>query len=615
MPATNTFLIFISGTTRRHCHHVTSSRPLSLLTILFAASLPWLVISQSLDTETFKLRPGTLNSTVLDQLYSDNALARTTLAKILRSANSNTADVDSSLAQQKGYRSGFAIPDEASEWYTSGITHTLDAYDSEGDAVAAGVRNVLAISAHNEEMGVRVTFVVNGTSEERSSKKYVHVLLVEPQSSNNVATFKAVKVEWQDDDDTLKKALAGIVWRGNLLYLTDNEKGLRVFDLGRIYEVRVGSSSKGTGIGKNKDGIYEAYGHSYVMFQTMNYTPDYPTKTTLNMCFASFDRSNSSYRGLFVGEYDAREDTFAKVLRYPFDKSNSLLLVSGKDSSARAVPDFAWKITIKRIVGGAFGGGKYYFTRLNVIDEGFTTSSDIWQWDPDVINKQGRDALRWDDGLPPGLRNVAWKEGTGELWIAGGAAEGGTGGGFVMAIDRDTVAAEVLPQGITKPPSPTQTSAPTPTTSEPTTSGERTTTPYHDSGTQDDEEGLPVKSSDRSSERKRNTIAIVFGSIIGAGLLIVAVAAFLRIKVDKWKKRHPPHENTSRSLSLQRLSGYSKAKDAGIYPHSPESGAAYQAGLGNLPSFKAELESPISPQNARYEIDGTMIMPMGVRIT
>jgi len=78
--------------------------------------------------------------------------------------------------------------------------------------------------------GVRVTFVVNGTAEEGTPRKYAHVLLV-----NNVAQKKGGGVTFDTINPT--NFSGAIVWYGRWLYVGDGMTGLRVFDMSHIWKV------------------------------------------------------------------------------------------------------------------------------------------------------------------------------------------------------------------------------------------------------------------------------------------------------------------------------------------------------------------------------------------
>lgn len=128
------------------------------------------------------------------------------------------------------------------KWYPQGITTSADAYGDgkyDGDVVTL-------VSWHSDKYdsgkrGVRISFI---DSNDPDSLSYRNVLLVEP-SSDGSANFAAIP----------KLHAGGMFWYGNLLYVVDTRKGIRVFDLEHIYQVNTGK-----GIGKVGD-TYQAYGY------------------------------------------------------------------------------------------------------------------------------------------------------------------------------------------------------------------------------------------------------------------------------------------------------------------------------------------------------------------
>ncbi|KAH1499360.1 hypothetical protein KXV52_001265, partial [Aspergillus fumigatus] len=124
------------------------------------------------------------------------------------------------------------------KWVPQGITGSADASASgKWDG-----REMWLVSWHrDDDKSVRVSFV------DRKTHKYRHVLLVEPTADDN---FAAVPVH-----------AGGIAWYGEWLYVVDTSHGIRVFDLGQIWQVEDGDD-----VGK-KGGKYSAAGYLYVLPQ------------------------------------------------------------------------------------------------------------------------------------------------------------------------------------------------------------------------------------------------------------------------------------------------------------------------------------------------------------
>jgi hypothetical protein len=144
----------------------------------------------------------------------------------------------------KGFRWSQNDPqDETDEiWIPQGISTSADqgAYqgivDNNSDVIAVSwndQRNITG-GASVAGQGVRVTFVRKGSADGMpSTRAYIHTLLVEPyEDSNGNPNFR----------ELTNVISGGLVWRGDWLYITDQDLGLRVFDLTKIWKVSLGSS-------------------------------------------------------------------------------------------------------------------------------------------------------------------------------------------------------------------------------------------------------------------------------------------------------------------------------------------------------------------------------------
>lgn len=130
------------------------------------------------------------------------------------------------------------------KWYPQGITTSADAVDGgkyDGD-------EVILVSWHSDnydsgKRGTRISFINANDADKLSYRNALLVSLsVGDDGTPNYAAIKGLHA-------------GGMFWYGNLLYVVETRKGIRVFDLDHIYQVKTGD-----GIGKVGNG-YEAYGY------------------------------------------------------------------------------------------------------------------------------------------------------------------------------------------------------------------------------------------------------------------------------------------------------------------------------------------------------------------
>jgi hypothetical protein len=168
-------------------------------------------------------------------------------------------------------------PDDAGEgqgrveWIPQGVTTVADAQE---DGLW-GNREALLVSWYDHEdspepkKGVRVTFL------DPNTKKYRHVLLVYPY----IRTKGAPAFRGLPDFEIVGRPeggihAGGIVWYGNYLYVVDTSRGMRVFDMRRIFDLGKSPAGDTTdrrhiGWGDVKPGerAYRGFGYRYVMPQ------------------------------------------------------------------------------------------------------------------------------------------------------------------------------------------------------------------------------------------------------------------------------------------------------------------------------------------------------------
>ncbi|MEV0976164.1 hypothetical protein [Streptomyces sp. NPDC049915] len=214
-------------------------------------------------------------------------------------------------------------------WIPQGVTTSADAY-ADGLYPSNGSKRVVAVSWYFEtdpdgdgvdeypiDKGVRLSFV---DTTNASAPTYRHVLLVEPaKTSSGEYSFNPVR-----------RHAGGIMWYGDLLYMVDTFKGLRVFDLTKMFTVDTAEKDV---CGLHTDGKYYGYSYQYVLPQAAAYdnTGKYVRYSAIGL-----DRA-SSPDSLVVSEYsvsgsvDYTDGTFSgsgvatttpKVVRWNLDYTN-----------------------------------------------------------------------------------------------------------------------------------------------------------------------------------------------------------------------------------------------------------------------------------------------------
>ncbi|WP_157245661.1 hypothetical protein [Nonomuraea typhae] len=179
---------------------------------------------------------------------------------------------------------------DTADWYPQGLTCGEDSGET-------GVP-VFAVSWYFKpeppaaERGIRVTFL------SPSTLKYQHVLLVEakPDGSYGPIDIHA----------------GGIAWYGDLLYVADTKRGLRVFDVNRLLDLRTAQNDLGDAkrVGRH-DGKFHAFGYRYVLPQTGFWRV---ATAGARFSFAAVDRSAGPDL-LIAGEYD-ENGTTGRAVRY-----------------------------------------------------------------------------------------------------------------------------------------------------------------------------------------------------------------------------------------------------------------------------------------------------------
>lgn len=213
------------------------------------------------------------------------------------------------------------------EWYPQGLTCASDA----GAAGNAFVVSWYHSPASEAERGVRLTFLNTATL------RYRHVLLV--------------RVAADGDITPINIHAGGIAWYGDLLYVADTDRGLRVFDVRQIFEV----NGDGTSTIGRKGGKYEAFGYRYVMPQTDAWTT---TSGAVRFSYTAVDRSTTPHT-LICGEYVDTAGTVGRVARWPLTAAGALNAPAGGVAAAAD----AYALPGGRIQGALSHNGTWYLSQ------------------------------------------------------------------------------------------------------------------------------------------------------------------------------------------------------------------------------------------------------------
>ncbi|WP_306192101.1 MULTISPECIES: hypothetical protein [unclassified Streptomyces] len=282
---------------------------------------------------------------------------------VIADTNRNATHLGSAPGTVEAFATGFTWDggDQAVDyWIPQGVTTSADAYGN-GLYPSGGSKKVVLVSWYFEtdpdgdgvdeyavDKGIRLTFVDYTTA---STPTYRHVLLVEPvRTGSGEYSFNPIR-----------KHAGGIMWYGNLLYVVDTYKGLRVFDLNTLLTVATGVDV----CGLHTDGNYYGYGYKYVLPQSHAYdnAGKYLRCTTIGLDRASTPDS------LVISEYSTSgtvsytDGTFngtgvatttPKVVRWNLDYTDRL--------PASLTASEAVTVAQQKIQGVVSRGSKHYLS-------------------------------------------------------------------------------------------------------------------------------------------------------------------------------------------------------------------------------------------------------------
>ncbi|MDA3627820.1 hypothetical protein OU415_20460 [Saccharopolyspora sp. WRP15-2] len=256
---------------------------------------------------------------------------------------------------------------DTTEWYPQGITTVADAQDDQH----WGTKQAILVSWYDKQTdpvkGVRVSFLDTDTGN------YQHVLLAYPYiNSYGNPSYEPVTTPQAGDGSSVHAG--GIVWYGNYLYVVDTRRGIRVFDMRYIFDIKSaanGDVTDSSQIGR-QSGTYYSYGYRYIMPQVKGYSnpgglATFPADNKCNasgpqkFSYASLDRS-STPDVLTTGEYCADQgdpNLNGRVAQWPLDGNSGLPQL---DSHGMWRAATAHRLPKPRVQGALSTGGSWYLS-------------------------------------------------------------------------------------------------------------------------------------------------------------------------------------------------------------------------------------------------------------
>ena len=214
------------------------------------------------------------------------------------------------------------------DWYPQGVSTVADAQADQ----LWGTKHALLVSWYDHaddgiEKGVRVSFLDPDTNT------YQHVLLVYPFDGTNGPSYESVTTPQAGDGPSVHAG--GLVWYGNYLYVPDTRRGIRVFDMRKIMDLK-SAGDKGDITDQDQVGLhggkYYGFGYRYVMpevgiWENPDGLAEFPSGNRCNVSgeskfsYLSLDRSEAPDL-LVSGEYCAGAtdaNHYGRVAQWPMD--------------------------------------------------------------------------------------------------------------------------------------------------------------------------------------------------------------------------------------------------------------------------------------------------------
>ncbi|MER6915045.1 hypothetical protein ABT354_25500 [Streptomyces sp. NPDC000594] len=281
--------------------------------------------------------------------------------------------------------------DVSTQWNPQGMSHTGTANGGKGTIEG---RSALAVAWYynntDDSKGACVTHdTLRLTLIDETTQDYRHVLLVAPKSTSATET----------DFAPVQGHGGGVVWYGSNIYVTDRDKGIRVFDLNSMAKVdEYGKDLKTVGVRTATVGgvtkkLSSACGYPYVIPQSHQYQRPGNCKVDESgnrqpgiLCYdwLSLDKTGGdAHFKLVTGEYHTK--TGGRLVRYklnPWSSTTTPGLLSMEDITVQ--DGTATKTVSRTAIHDAYRNNRY-------------------------SGVQG--AMTWTDGQ--GLMNVALNKGCG----------------------------------------------------------------------------------------------------------------------------------------------------------------------------------------------------------
>jgi hypothetical protein len=306
---------------------------------------------------------------------------------------------------------------DTEKWMPQGVTTVADAQDDQ----YWGEKQAILVSWYSKESnpakGVRVSFLDPDTGN------YQHVLLVYPYvNSYGNASYEAVTTPQAGDGTSVHAG--GIVWYGNYLYVVDTKRGIRVFDMRYIFDIKSASNGDVTDSAQvgRQSGTYYSYGYRYVMPQVAGWSnPDgvasFPsghkckTSGPQKFSYVALDRSTEPDT-LITGEYCAKQDdpdTYGRVARWPLDGSTGMPKTSGGVWQAT----HAYRLPQPRVQGAVATSGRWYLhsTGNGATGPGYLRAAEAGSGSTGVLNSVTNNLE-----VAIGVEDLSYWPGKDELW-------------------------------------------------------------------------------------------------------------------------------------------------------------------------------------------------------
>ncbi|MEO6084422.1 MAG: hypothetical protein ABIQ18_15080 [Umezawaea sp.] len=302
------------------------------------------------------------------------------------------------------------------QWVPQGVTTVADAQDDQ----LWGDKQAILVSWYNTESspakGVRVSFLDPATGN------YQHVLLAYPYTNaSGNPSYEAVTAPQAGNGGSVHAG--GIVWYGNYLYLADTNRGIRVFDMRYIFDIKSAANGDVTDSNQvgRQNGTYYSYGYRYVMPQVYGWTnpgglatfpPDYKCNASgpQKYSYISLDRSTEP-RTIITGEYCADQadpNLNGRVARRPVEKFSGAPITDGLGNW---LATDAYRLPKPRVQGAVSTAGRWY---LNSTGGGTTGPGHLQAavaGSPGVLTT---DSIEYDVAI--GVEDLSYWPGRDQLW-------------------------------------------------------------------------------------------------------------------------------------------------------------------------------------------------------